>query len=44
MQPHVKAVYTMLKQKGVPVWMDINGGMSKDIYDSVRPVAGRGMG
>eukprot|EP01047_Picozoa_sp_COSAG01_P016832 COSAG01_NODE_874_length_12972_cov_15.914343_5_plen_250_part_00 len=33
----MKTAYSLLTRKGVPVWMDINGGMSSDIYDSVRP-------
>eukprot|EP01047_Picozoa_sp_COSAG01_P017743 COSAG01_NODE_946_length_12533_cov_4.570532_4_plen_63_part_00 len=32
-QELVKTVGELLKQKGVPVWMDISGGMGSDIYD-----------
>ena len=32
-------MHALLQKKGVPVWMDISGGMTKDIYDSVRTLA-----
>ena len=38
-QELVKQVHALLQKKGVPVWMDISGGMTKDIYDSVRTLA-----
>jgi hypothetical protein len=31
----VKAVYEQLVAAGVPVWMDISGGMAADIFDSM---------
>lgn len=34
-QEQVKAVYEQLVAAGVPVWMDISGGMAADIFDSM---------
>jgi hypothetical protein len=34
-QEHVKAVREQVRQAGVPTWMDIDGGMKSDIYDSM---------
>ena len=35
MQEEVKAVRDVMKAMGVPTWMDIDGGMKTDIYDSM---------
>jgi hypothetical protein len=35
MQEQVKAVHALMQKKKIPVWMDVSGGMSADIYDSV---------
>jgi hypothetical protein len=37
-QKEVKAVHALLQKKKIPVWMDVNGGMAADIYDSVSTV------
>jgi male-specific lethal 1 len=34
-QEEVKVARDLLKAKGVPTWMDIDGGMQTDIYDSM---------
>ena len=34
-QEEVKMVQDLMKAKGVPTWMDIDGGMETDIYDSM---------
>ena len=34
-QEEVKAVRDVMKAMGVPTWMDIDGGMKTDIYDSM---------
>ena len=34
-QKEVQEAFAMLQKKGAPVWMDTNGGMAADIYDSM---------
>ena len=34
-QEQVKEAHALLRKKGVPVWMDVDGGMQADIYDSM---------
>jgi hypothetical protein len=34
-QELVKQIYAALQARGMPVWMDINGGMEGNIYDSM---------
>ena len=34
-QKEVEGAFALLQKKGAPVWMDTNGGMAADIYDSM---------
>eukprot|EP01052_Picozoa_sp_SAG31_P021337 SAG31_NODE_1645_length_7652_cov_2.069906_2_plen_249_part_00 len=34
-QEEVKSAHDMLKARGIPTWMDVDGGMQTDIYDSM---------